>query len=80
MPMPSSVKAITIVFSRPMWSEIQPNSGREMPFMMRSSISASGSAAITKKCRSTWKFLDAEILRDHAELGHRHHAAGDDAG
>ncbi|MNT82798.1 hypothetical protein D3C72_2225780 [compost metagenome] len=36
-----------------MLSEIQPNNGREMPFMIRSSISASGSAAITKKCRST---------------------------
>ncbi|MNN69877.1 hypothetical protein D3C81_1856980 [compost metagenome] len=51
MPSPSSVKAITIVFSRPMLSEIQPNIRREMPFMMRSSISASGNTAITKKWR-----------------------------
>ena len=36
-----------------MWSEIQPNNGRETPFMMRSIISASGSEAITAKCRST---------------------------
>ncbi len=57
MPMPSSVKAITIVFSRPIWSEIQPNSGREMPFMMRSSISARGRAAMVTKYRSTLKFF-----------------------
>ena len=36
-------KAISIVFSRPMRSEIQPKNGRVAPFVMRSSDSASGS-------------------------------------
>ena len=71
---------MTIVFSRPMWSEIQPKSGREMPFMTRSSIRASGRAAIVKKYRSTLKFLHAQVLRDQAQLRHGHQAAGDHAG
>ncbi|GJE73032.1 hypothetical protein CHKEEEPN_4594 [Methylorubrum podarium] len=55
--MPSIEKAMNIVFSRPIRSEIQPKSGREMPFMMRSSIRAKGSAAMAKKYRFTWKFF-----------------------
>ncbi len=43
------MKATNIVFSRPIWSETQPNSGRETPFMTRSIMSANGSAAMAKK-------------------------------
>ncbi len=70
------VKAINMVFSRPIWSEIQPNSGREMPFMTRSSISANGRAAMVTKYRFDLEVLHAEILRDDAELGDGHQAAG----
>ncbi len=41
---PSSVNAITIVFSRPIRSDSQPKNGRVRPFVIRSSDSASGSS------------------------------------
>ncbi|GJD98074.1 hypothetical protein OCOJLMKI_5313 [Methylobacterium iners] len=53
MPMPSIVKAMNIVFSRPIRSEMKPNSGRETPLRMRSSIRAKGRAAMAKKYRLT---------------------------
>ena len=48
MPTPSSVKATNMVASRPIWSEMKPNSGREMPFITRSSIRAKGRAAMVR--------------------------------
>ncbi len=57
MPIPSIANAMNMVFSRPIRSEMKPKSGREMPFMIRSSISAKGSAAMAKKYRLTWKFF-----------------------
>ncbi len=42
--MPSSVKAMSIVISRPMWSETQPKNGRVNPFSTRSIVNANVSA------------------------------------
>src|SRR5258707_2902815 len=44
MPMPSSMKAMNIVFSRPIWSETQPKKGRVIPLSTRSIDSANCSA------------------------------------
>ena len=44
MPAPSSVNAISIVSSRPMWSETQPKNGRVSPFSTRSIVNAKVSA------------------------------------
>ena len=42
----SSEKAMNIVFSRPIRSETHPKNGRVSPLVMRSTVSASGSAAM----------------------------------
>src|SRR5260370_23510316 len=41
----SSPKARGMVFSRPMWSETQPQIGRQIPLITRSRLSANGNAS-----------------------------------
>ena len=41
----SRAKATAMVFSRPTWSETQPKKGRVRPLVIRSKVSAKGSAA-----------------------------------
>ena len=48
MPMPSSMKAMNIVFSRPIWSETQPKNGRVRPLRTRSIDSANCNAGSVK--------------------------------
>src|SRR6266852_2240375 len=51
MAMASSVKAMVIVNSRPMWSEIQPQIGRQIPFSTRSAERANCRAGSVNQIR-----------------------------
>ncbi|MGO9476208.1 MAG: hypothetical protein ACLPWS_22830, partial [Rhodomicrobium sp.] len=46
MATPSSVKAMAMVFSRPIRSDTQPKKGRVKPLVMRSKVKAAGMAAM----------------------------------
>ena len=46
MPTPSMPKAMNMVFSRPIMSEIQPKNGRVRPLRMRSMVAAKVTAVI----------------------------------
>ena len=46
MPMPSMPKAMNMVFSRPIMSEIQPKNGRVRPLRTRSMVAANVTAVI----------------------------------
>ena len=50
----SRPNATVMVFSRPMWSEIQPQKGRQSPFTSRSAESANGKAAMVSPRRLTF--------------------------
>ena len=62
-----------MVYSRPIWSETQPNSGRAPPFAMLSMISAAVSVDAPK---NTIVFATLKSLRYRRDLGRCHKSAG----
>ena len=52
----SRMKEMKMAFSRPMWSDTQPQNGRVNPFKMRSTVMASTSAVMPQSTTtlSTW--------------------------
>ena len=78
MPMPSSMKAISIVSSRPIWSDTQPKNGRVRPFSTRSMRQREGERRQREAEDADRDVGDLEVLGDRRELRDRHQAAGSD--